>query len=88
LNTYGSLFAALHPHTWKEVKAMAKSRRRKLEFDVRPWVETLGLPELIRQIGPDTVLEGMAAAEIVANLPKRKREELRRLLTAQEKDKP
>ncbi len=79
LNAYGGLFAALHPHTWKELQAMAKTRRRKLEFDVRPWVESLGPAEVIRQIGPETVIEQlgpdemlkrMKARDIVAHLPK------------------
>jgi hypothetical protein len=63
---------------------MAKSRRRKLEFDVRPWVESLGLEELVRQIGQDELLDELLKnakpRDIIANLPRAKREELKRLL--------
>lgn len=77
LSAYGGVFSVLHQRTWKELEAMAKSRKRKLEFDIRPAVQSLGLAEVIRQIGPDEVLR-----EIVAHLPRAKRKELLRLLSA------
>jgi hypothetical protein len=84
LSAYGDVFAALHPRTWKELQAMAKSRREKLEFDIRPAVELLGLPEVIRQIGLDELLKQAKARDIVAHLPRAKREELKRLLEVPE----
>jgi len=89
LDAYSGAFSALHPKIWEEVKAMAKSKREKLVFDVRPWVETLGLDNLIKQIGEKQVikqigkkkvLEELDVDDILANLPPAKRRELQRRL--------
>jgi hypothetical protein len=63
---------------------MAKSKQEKLVFDVRPWVENLGLQELIEQIGKQRVLEELDVDDILANLPLAKRRELQRRLHAEE----
>lgn len=92
LHTYSSVFSALHPKIWEEVKAMAKSKREKLVFDVRPWVENLGLAGLIEQIGKKQVIEEIGKKEvleqldvddILANLTPAKRRELQRRLQAE-----
>jgi hypothetical protein len=59
LQVYRGVFATLHTRVWKEMKAMGKSTRRKMEFefDIRPAVEYLGLDEVIRQIGEEAVIE-------------------------------
>lgn len=62
---------------------MAKSRRRKVEMDTRPAVETIGMAETIRQIGED-MLNEMKVEDILAKLPRAKREELKRRLQEQE----
>jgi hypothetical protein len=72
LDAYSGAFSALHPKIWEEVKAMAKSKRDKLVFDVRPWVETLGLDNLIKQIGEKQVIEQIGEKQVIKQIGKKK----------------
>jgi hypothetical protein len=101
LQVYRGVFATLHAPVWKEMKAMAKSTRAKMEFDIRPAVEYMGLEEVIRQIGEKAVIEQIGekavieqigkkkvleqfdVADILANLPASKRQQLLRELASQ-----
>lgn len=80
LEAYGGTFAALHPAAWKEVKAMAKTKRRGLDFDLSPIVEELGLERVIEKIGKKKVIEHLRIKDIMANLTQAQRRELRRQL--------
>jgi len=77
LDIYGGMFAALHPAAWKEILAMAKTKRGGPEFDLRPIVETMGLRKVIEKLGKKEVIE-----ELFANLTPAKRRELQHLLSA------
>jgi hypothetical protein len=68
LSAYGGIFATLHPHTWKELQVMAKSRNRRIEFDIRPAVDTLGLEEVIRQIGAQAVIAQLGPKTLIEQL--------------------
>lgn len=67
---------------------MAKSRGHKLEFNIRPVIESMGLAEAIRQIGTDELLEQLDVDDILAHLPRAKREELKRRLLEQDAKRP
>jgi hypothetical protein len=71
LEAYGGLFAALHPAAWKEVKAMARTKRAGLQFDLRPIVEELGLEKLIEQIGKKEVIEQIGKKEVIKQIGKK-----------------
>src|SRR5439155_26792221 len=86
---YRGVFATLHPQVWKELQAMARASRRKLEFDIRPVVEYMGLEEVIRQIGREAVIEQIGKKkvleqfevdDILTSLPPAKRQQLMRRL--------
>jgi hypothetical protein len=84
VDAYAALFAVLHPRAWEEVEAMARRGRRTLTFDLRPAIETLGLPEVIRQIGVKKLLEKLEVEAILANLPAAKRRVLKQRLAEEE----
>ena len=65
---YGGWLASLHPSAWKEVEAMARAAGRKLVFDIRPAVESLGLDRVIEQVGIDRVIEQLGADRVLEQL--------------------
>jgi hypothetical protein len=71
-DTYGSEFASFHGAAWEEVKKMAK--KRGLEFNLRPIVETMGMRKVIDKLGRKEVIN-----ELAASLPPAKRRELLKL---------
>src|SRR5712691_11694080 len=86
---YGGWLASLHPTAWKEVEAMARATGRRLLFDIRPAVESLGLDHVIEQVGIDRVLEQLGDKEVarriglerwLATLSPAERRELKRRL--------
>lgn len=54
---YAGWLASLHPAVWKEVEAMARTAGRKLNIDLRPAIEYLGLKQVIEQVGVERVVE-------------------------------
>jgi hypothetical protein len=84
LATYASAFSVFHQATWREVETMAQRSRRTFAIDLRPLIETLGLEEVIRQIGEEKllreVLGKLNVQTILDNLPAAKRRQLKQLL--------
>jgi hypothetical protein len=39
---YGGWVASLHPAAWKEAELMARTTGKRLKFDIRPAIESLG----------------------------------------------
>ncbi len=65
---YGGWLASLHPTAWKEVEAMARTARKRLVFDIRPAVESLGLDHVIEQIGIERVVEQIGIERVVEQI--------------------
>jgi hypothetical protein len=93
LDNYGFAFATLHPEAWKEVAAMAKTRRGGLTVDLRPIVEMVGLKKIIEQLGPKQIIEELGPKQVIeqvgvaaflANLTPAQRRELQSQLKATE----
>ena len=60
---YGGYLATLHPKIWKEVRAMAKTRRREFGFDLGPLFETLGTKRVAEALGADGLTEIMTSPD-------------------------
>ncbi len=74
---YAGWLASLHPAAWREVEAMARAADKKVELDLRPAIEYIGLAKVIEQVGADRFLADIS--------PARRREILRRLQEAAER---
>jgi hypothetical protein len=86
---YGGWLATLHPTAWREIEAMARIMGKRLTFDIRPAVESLGLDEVIKQVGLDRLMEQAGDKELIrrmgldrllASLSPAQRRELKRRL--------
>ncbi len=86
---HGGWLASLHPTAWREIEAMARAMGKRLDFDIRPAVESLGLDRVIEQVGIDRVIEQVGEKELIqrigldrflANLSPAQRRELKRRL--------
>jgi hypothetical protein len=86
---YGGWLASLHPTAWKEIEAMARTAGKKLNLDLLPAIEYLGLDRVIEQVGLDRVIEQVGEKEVVkriglerwlAHLSPAERRELKRRL--------
>jgi hypothetical protein len=86
---YGGWLASLHPTAWKEIETMARTMGKRLTFDIRPAIESLGLDRVIDQVGIDRVIEQIGEKELIkrigldrfiASLSPRERRELKRRL--------
>jgi hypothetical protein len=86
---YGGWLASLHPTAWKEIEAMARIAGKRLNFDIRPAIESLGLDRVIERVGLDRVIEQVGAKELIkrigldrllASLSPAERRELKRRL--------
>jgi hypothetical protein len=74
---YGPVLTGLHRATWREVEAMAKSARKELKWDLEPWVEYLGMDQVIRLLGRQRVLEELGQKRVLEALgPKKVLEEM------------
>lgn len=77
---YGGWLANLHPTAWKEIETMAKAAGKKLLFDIRPAIESLGLDCVIEQIGIDRVIEQIGLERFLDGLsPAERREVIQRI---------
>jgi hypothetical protein len=68
---YGSWLATLHPTAWKEIEAMARAAGKKLNLDLRPAIEHLGLERVIEQVGLERVIEQVGIDRVLAQLGER-----------------
>ena len=62
---YGGWLASLHPTAWKEIEAMARTAGKRLTFDIRPAIESLGLDRVIEQVGIDRVIEQVGLDRVI-----------------------
>jgi hypothetical protein len=65
---YGGWVASLHSTAWKEVEAMARSAGKRLKFDIRPAIESLGWDEVLQQVGIDCVVEQVGVERMIEKL--------------------
>jgi hypothetical protein len=65
---YGGWLASLHPTAWREVEDMARTAGKKLELDLRPAIEYLGLARVIDQVGLDRVIEQVGIDRVIAQI--------------------
>src|SRR5437588_796104 len=65
---YGGWLASLHPTAWKEVEAMARATGRRLLFDIRPAIESLGLDRVVEQVGIDRVIESVGIDRVIESV--------------------
>jgi hypothetical protein len=65
---YGGWLASLHPTAWKEIEAMARTMRKRLDFDIRPAVESLGLDRVIDQVGIDRVIDQVGIDRVIEQI--------------------
>jgi hypothetical protein len=86
---YGGWLASLHPAAWKEIETMARTAGKKVDIDLRPAIEYLGLGRVIEQVGVDRVIEQVGIDRMVervgidrllAGLSPAQRRELKRRL--------
>jgi hypothetical protein len=90
---YGGWLASLHPAAWKEAELMARTTGKRLIFDIRPAIDSLGWEEVLKQVGWARVIEQVGVdrfiqelrekknlKRIVANLSPAERKELKALL--------
>jgi hypothetical protein len=86
---YGGWLASLHPTVWKEMEAMARTKGKELNLDLRPAIEYLGLERVLEQVGHERVIAALGEKEVIkrigmerwlANLSPAERRELKRLL--------
>ena len=62
---YGGWLASLHPAVWKEVEAMARTAGKKLNIDLRPAIEYLGLKQVVEQVGIGRVIEEVGIGRVI-----------------------
>jgi hypothetical protein len=65
---YGGWLATLHPSAWKEIESMARTLKKKLLFDIRPAIESLGLDRVIEQVGLDRVIEQIGLERVIEHV--------------------
>jgi hypothetical protein len=65
---YGSWLASLHPTVWKEIEAMARAAGKKLNLDLRPAIEYLGLERVIEQVGLERVIEQVGLERLIEQM--------------------
>lgn len=68
---YAGWIAALHSEIWKEVENMARIGGKKVLFDIRPAVESLGLKRVIDQVGLGRVIEAVGADRVMEEIGER-----------------
>jgi uncharacterized protein with von Willebrand factor type A (vWA) domain len=68
---YGGWLASLHATAWKEVETMARATGKRLLFDIRPAIESLGLDRVIEQVGIERVIEQIGIERVVEQFGKK-----------------
>ena len=74
---YGPLLNMLHPNIWKEAKRMARSKGKKDDLDLRPWIETVGVEGVIKAVGIKEIIKAVGIEELLANLTPEQLRELK-----------
>ncbi len=86
---YGSLLGALHPNIYEEANRMAKSKGKRGELDLRPFIEKVGLKkylaavdvgDVLATLGSKKFIEAVSVDELIAYLPVKVRRELKERL--------
>jgi hypothetical protein len=62
---YAGWLASLHPAVWKEVEDMVRTTGKKLNLDLRPAIDYLGLDRVIEQVGIDRVIEQVGIDRVI-----------------------
>jgi hypothetical protein len=65
LRAYGGFLATLHPGVWKEVEAMAKTKRQRFDFQIEPLIEAVGLKRVVDAAGLDRVIETVGLDRVI-----------------------
>jgi hypothetical protein len=65
LEVYGGFLATLHPGAWKEVEAMAKTKRKGFDFQIEPLIEAVGLKRVIDAAGLDRVIAAVGIDRVI-----------------------
>ncbi len=65
---YGGWLASLHPAAWREIEDMARTMGKRLEFDIRPAIESLGLDRVIEPVGLDRLVEQAGIDRIIEEI--------------------
>jgi hypothetical protein len=63
---------SLHPAAWKEAELMARTPGKRLIFDIRPAIESLGWEEVLKQVGVDRVIEQVGVDRLIQELGEKK----------------
>lgn len=61
---YGGWLATLQSDVWEEVEAMAKTKRKKFDFDFGPLVETVGLKPVLDAFGAERVMKELGPEQV------------------------
>ncbi len=86
---YGNWMKLLHPETWKEIGAMATTKRKPFGIDANALVEILGLKavvdalgvkRVVDELGAERVLNELGAENFLASLSPAQRRKLKELL--------
>jgi hypothetical protein len=62
---YGDWVLGFHPQAIEELWAMARGTSKEFRFHFEPLIELFGLEEVLRQLGPERVLEHMTLNKVV-----------------------
>jgi hypothetical protein len=65
---FGTWLAAMHPGIWEEIQRMARTRGKGFKIDLRPVIDTLGLPQVINQLGVKRVMEAVGMKRVVKEM--------------------
>jgi hypothetical protein len=55
----------VHSAAWKETETMARTAGKRLDFDIRPAIDSLGLDRVLEQVGIDRVVEQVGIDRVV-----------------------
>ena len=77
LEWYGSVLSGLHPEGWKEVKDMAATKRKGLQWDFTAIVEDIGVEKLIKSIGAKKIIEDIGVEKLVESSGAKKKQSRR-----------
>ncbi|MBI3823652.1 MAG: hypothetical protein HY289_13365, partial [Planctomycetes bacterium] len=66
--TYGPLLKALHPNVWKEATNMARSKGKRGDLDLTPFIEDVGLAKLLALVKVGDVIDTVGVRKVVKEL--------------------
>jgi hypothetical protein len=72
LRTFGEWVTGFHPAAKEEMWAMARTKSREFKFYLEPFIELMGIEEVIRQLGPERLIDQLGPKRLIEQLgPKR-----------------